>query len=86
VHSCNTHGVPVAATVASTVYSTVYLGLEFIFVFKSLLWILFKPSLIFPLIKELPILEYKGGKLNSHDGRSCQDRILVNLWNFSQKV
>jgi hypothetical protein len=39
-----------------------------------------------PLVKELQFFEYKWANLNSYSWRSCGVRILINLWDFLQKV
>jgi hypothetical protein len=51
----------------------------------QLFWILIKLS-PFPLIKELPIFEYKCVNLNSCSSISCEDRIFENLQDFFKKV
>jgi hypothetical protein len=38
-----------------------------------------------PLVKELPIFEYKGVNVNSYSSIECEDGVLDNLLDFSQK-
>jgi hypothetical protein len=41
---------------------------------------------LFPLVKELPIFEYKGVNVNSYSSIECEDGILDNLSDSSRNV
>jgi hypothetical protein len=54
---------------------------------KLLKWFSLKfTKYLFPLVKKLPIFEYKWVNVNSYSIISCLDRILRNLSEFFRKV
>jgi hypothetical protein len=82
------------SNVYSSVWNTTYqfwISGEFVLEVSTslsgqLFWVWISLSHFLPLVKKLPIFEYKWVNVKLYSNISCEDRILRNLSDFSRKV